>query len=118
MVNAQIMSGAEISDPKEPISKEEQKNLQAIYKEGSSARDIPRINAIFQENLKINEFPRFNKFPKFGKNVNANGERFGVDWRKSFEENVETLKGNKEINEDSELVNKEVLSNLEKSLLT
>lgn len=78
---AQMLVGGEISNPKDPISSEEQKNLQAIYKEGSSARDIARINTIFQENLNIQEYLMFK----------VNGKRFGVDWKKSFEENVEQM---------------------------
>ena len=79
---AQMMSGQEISNPMNPISNEEQKNLQAIYKEGSSARDILKINTIFQKNLNIQEFLGFDTV----------GKRFGVDWKKSFEENVKTFK--------------------------
>ena len=79
---AQMMSRQEISKPMEPISHEEQKNLQAIYKEGSSSKDILKTNTIFQKNLKIQEFLGFNSV----------GKRFGVDWTKSFEENVENFK--------------------------
>ncbi len=78
---AQMLAGGEISNPQDPISSEEQKNLQAIYKEGSSARDIARINTIFQKNLNIQEYLGFD----------VNGKRFGVDWKKSFEENVEQM---------------------------
>ena len=66
----------------QPITPEEQKNLQAIYKEGSSARDILKINTVFQENLNIQEYLEFD----------TNGKPFGVDWNKSFEENVKTFK--------------------------
>ena len=58
------------------------KNLQALYKEGSSAKDILKINTIFQKNLNIQEFFGFDTV----------GKRFGVDWKKSFEENVKTFK--------------------------
>ena len=78
---AQMMSGEKISNPMTPISDEEQKNLQAIYKEGSCARDIPHINTVFQENLKIDQNLKFV----------ANEKRFGVDLSKSFESNISKL---------------------------
>ena len=78
---AQMMSGQEISKPMETISNEEQKNLQAIYKEGSCARDIARVNTIFQDNLNIQEVLGFDSV----------GKRFSVDWTKSFEENVKSF---------------------------
>lgn len=78
---AQMMAGKEINNPMETISIEEQQNLQAIYKEGSSARDILKINTVFQENLNIQEYLNFDVV----------GKRFGVDWEKSFEENVKNL---------------------------
>lgn len=79
---SRMMAGGEISDPKKPITgSEEQQNLQAIYKEGSSARDILKINTVFQENLNIQEYLGFDVV----------GKRFGVDWKKSFEENIKNL---------------------------
>lgn len=78
---AQIMSNKNISNPTDTISKEEKKNLQAIYKKGFSARDIIRINNVFQKNLNVQEYLGFD----------ANRKRFGIDWKKSFEENIEIL---------------------------
>lgn len=78
---AQIMSKNIISDPKKDITEEERKNLQTIYKLGFSAKDISRINTVFQKNLNIQKYLKFD----------ANSSRFGIDWKKSFEENIEKL---------------------------
>ena len=79
---AQMMTGNDITDPMKPITKEEKTNLHAIYAEGSSARDILKINTVFQENLNIQEYLNFD----------INSKRFDVDWKKSFEENIHPQK--------------------------